>query len=102
MKSEGHSRADEKAELFKILSNNVRLCILTNLCKNGEKRVNELQQCTNSSQSFVSQQLVKLKYMGIISDRKEGTEVYYKLVDKDIEKIIRKTVLGDMSEGEKE
>lgn len=93
MKNESSSMIDEKAELFKILSNNVRLCILTNLCKNGEKKVNELQQCTNSSQSFVSQQLVKLKYMGIISDRKEGTEVYYKLVDKNIENTIKKIIL---------
>jgi DNA-binding transcriptional ArsR family regulator len=48
----------QMSEIFKILSNEVRLCILTNLCKNGEKRVNDLQTCANSSQSFVSQQLI--------------------------------------------
>ncbi len=89
------SVTDKKAQLFRILSNNVRLCILTNLCKNGEKRVNEMQQCTKSSQSFVSQQLIKLKNMGIIVSRKEGNEVYYKLINKDIEKIIRKFMLEE-------
>jgi ArsR family transcriptional regulator len=90
-----HNVMNEKAELFKILSNNVRLCILTNLCKNGEKRVNELQQCANASQSFVSQQLMKLKYMGIITDRKDGVEVYYKICDEKIKKIIEKNMLGE-------
>jgi len=86
---------DEKAELFKVLSNNVRLCILTNLCKNGEKRVNELQQCANSSQSFVSQQLMKLKYMGIITDRKDGAQVYYKISDERVQNIIKKIILEE-------
>lgn len=86
---------EKKAELFKILSNNVRLCILTNLCKNGEKRVSDLQLCANASQSFVSQQLIKLKYMGIICDRKEGVEVYYKICDQSIKDIIEKVVIGD-------
>jgi len=95
MEKLNHDITDEKAELFKILSNNVRLCILTNLCKNGEKRVNELQQCANSSQSFVSQQLMKLKYMGIISDRKDGVEVYYKICDERIKNIIKTIVLEE-------
>ncbi len=90
-----HNITEEKAELFKILSNNVRLCILTNLCRNGEKRVNELQQCANASQSFVSQQLMKLKYMGIITDRKDGVEVYYKICDNKVKDIIEKIVLEE-------
>jgi len=95
MEKVNHDITDEKAELFKILSNNVRLCILTNLCKNGEKRVNELQLCANSSQSFVSQQLMKLKYMGIITDRKEGVEVYYKICNEKVRNIIEKIVLEE-------
>ncbi|MDD2377109.1 MAG: metalloregulator ArsR/SmtB family transcription factor [Clostridia bacterium] len=93
MEKINHDIINEKAKLFKILSNNVRLCILTNLCKDGEKRVNELQQCSNSSQSFVSQQLMKLKYMGIINDRKDGTQVYYKICDEKIKNIIKKILL---------
>ncbi len=95
MEENYHNVTNEKAELFKILSNNVRLCILTNLCKNGEKRVTELQQCANTSQSFVSQQLIKLKHMGIITDRKDGVEVYYKICDKKIKDIISKVVLDE-------
>ena len=95
MEKGDREKMDEKAELFKVLSNNVRLCILTNLCKNGEKRVNELQQCANSSQSFVSQQLMKLKYMGIITDRKDGAQVYYKISDEKVQNIIKKIILEE-------
>lgn len=83
----------QMSEIFKVLSNDVRLCILTNLCKNGEKRVNDLQICANSSQSFVSQQLSKLKSMGIISANKVGNEVYYSIVNKEIKDIIEKLEL---------
>lgn len=95
MEEVNHCVINEKVELFKILSNNVRLCILTNLCKNGEKRVSDLQQCANSSQSFVSQQLMKLKYMGIITDRKDGVEVYYKICDERVKDIINKIILEE-------
>ena len=46
----------EMSNIFKILSNEVRLCILVNLCNNEEKRVTDLQCCSNSSQrnSFVT------------------------------------------------
>lgn len=77
------------SEIFKLLSNESRLCILSNLCLNGEKKVSELQTCAGSSQSFVSQQLSKLKAMGIVKDRKEGQEVYYCLVNKDVCDIIK-------------
>lgn len=95
MEEINHCTINEKVELFKILSNNVRLCILTNLCKNGEKRVSDLQICANASQSFVSQQLMKLKYMGIIIDRKDGVEVYYKICDERIKAIIERIVLEE-------
>lgn len=58
------------SSLFDILSNEVRLCVLSNLYFNGEKNVTELQACSDSSQSNVSQQLSKLKALGIIESRK--------------------------------
>lgn len=95
MEEINHSELENKAELFKVLSNNVRLCILTNLCKNGEKRVSDLQRCSLASQSFVSQQLMKLKYMGIITDRKDGVEVYYTICDDKVKDVIQKIILEE-------
>ncbi|MEG2646077.1 MAG: metalloregulator ArsR/SmtB family transcription factor [Clostridia bacterium] len=85
----------EMSEIFKILSNDVRLCILTNLCLNGEKKVGELQLCTKSSQSFVSQQLSKLKSLGIIDSRKSGVEVFYFLNNKKISNVIKLLNIGN-------
>lgn len=80
----------EIASIFDILSNEVRLCIILDLYYFGEKKVGELQDCTNSSQSFVSQQLSKLKLLGIINSKKSGNEVYYSLNDGKIKDIITK------------
>lgn len=80
----------EMSNIFKILSNEVRLCILVNLCGGEEKRVTELQCCSNSSQSFVSQQLSKLRDLGIVSSHKKGVETYYCIKDKNICDIIKK------------
>jgi ArsR family transcriptional regulator len=82
------------SEIFKLLSNESRLCILTNLCLNGEKKVSELQICSGSSQSFVSQQLAKLKAMGVVEDKKIGKEVYYCLIDKEVCNIIKSLNFG--------
>lgn len=78
----------ETSEIFKLLSNEVRLCIVVNLHLNGEKKVNELKDCSGASQSFVSQQLAKLKSAGIIKSRKEGQQVYYSLSNEQVSNII--------------
>lgn len=79
----------ELATIFDILSNEVRLCILINLYKNHKKNVGSLQVCANVSQSVVSQQLAKLKSMGIITSTKVGNEVFYSISDKEIISIIK-------------
>jgi ArsR family transcriptional regulator len=79
----------ELADIFDILSNEVRLCILASLCKFKEKNVGGLQECARKSQSVVSQQLSKLKSLGIITSRKVANEVYYSIANKDIEAIIK-------------
>ena len=78
----------KNAEIMKMLSNPVRLCILTNLIKNGRKNVSELIVCSNVTQSLVSQQLSKLRLAGIIVSEKIGNEVYYEIKDEKIIKII--------------
>ncbi len=77
------------SEIFKILSNPVRLCILTNLVMNKSRNVSELVMCSNVSQSLVSQQLAKLRLSGIISSKKVGNEVYYEIKDEKIIEIIK-------------
>lgn len=85
----------EYASIFDVLSNEVRLCILVNLCRNHEKNVGSLQSCAKVSQSVVSQQLAKLKIMGIITSTKVGNEVFYSIVNKEIIDIINNLKIGE-------
>jgi ArsR family transcriptional regulator len=88
----------ELSSTFDILSNEVRLCILINLYKNKEKNVSDLQACAKSSQSSVSQQLSKMKALGIITSRKVGNEVYYSISNEKMKAIIKKLEIGECNE----
>lgn len=73
---------------MKAISHPVRLCIVRRLLKEGEKNVTEMQNCLDAPQSTVSQHLSRLKAAGIIEGKREGTEVYYKVINGDVEKVI--------------
>lgn len=70
---------DKKAEVFKALSNPVRLDII-DLLTDGEKCVCEVHESLKKyEQPYISKCLQKLKSAGLIKDRKEGSNVYYSL-----------------------
>ncbi|MFA6865979.1 MAG: metalloregulator ArsR/SmtB family transcription factor [Clostridia bacterium] len=83
-------------ELFKVLGNEKRLCILINLCLHGEQTVGDLAKCANGAQSYVSQQLGKLRDQKIVASRKEGLQIYYKIIDENVKDIITKTGLNNI------
>jgi len=69
-----------QAELCKSLSNPKRLHIIQEL-RGGEKTVSELSEVLGLKQSNTSQHIAILRRIGITSPRKEGSTVYYKLVN---------------------
>jgi ArsR family transcriptional regulator len=69
-----------KAELFKALGHPTRIRILERL-RSGEQTVSELQADLNVDLSSVSQQLAVLRNRNLIIGRKQGTSVYYRVVD---------------------
>lgn len=69
----------KKAEIFKALSNPVRLDII-DLLLDGEKCVCEIQEKLQEyEQPHISKSLAKLKSVGLIKDCKKGANVYYSL-----------------------
>lgn len=70
----------ERASLLKVLAHPVRLQILDELRGDAEC-VCHLSALLNKPQPYVSQQLALLRTAGLIEDEKEGTNVYYRLVD---------------------
>jgi DNA-binding transcriptional ArsR family regulator len=67
-----------KAEIFKALGHPIRLRIVE-LVADGEKTVTELVEAMGAEPSNTSRHLAVLKRVGIVSDRKEGLNVYYRL-----------------------
>jgi len=70
---------DEKSRILKALAHPSRLIMIDALTK-GELCVCELRELVGSDISTVSKHLLVLKNAGIVTDRKEGLNVYYKLI----------------------
>ncbi len=77
-----------RLKLFKALSDETRLKILEFLL-DGEKCVCEIVPHVKRTQSTVSIQMAKLKAAGIVSSRRDGKSVYYKISNKKITEILK-------------
>ena len=76
-----------KAELFKALSHPTRIRILEFLCQ-GEMSVSRLQARLGAEGSTVSQQLAILRMKNLVDTRREGTAIYYRLRDPQINDLL--------------
>jgi len=68
------------AGLFQILSHPTRLQIL-DILRGGEECVCHIQAVLGKRQAYVSQQLMVLRDAGLVADRKDGLNVFYRLTD---------------------
>jgi DNA-binding transcriptional ArsR family regulator len=82
-----HPLPDDLAELiarrFRMLGEPTRIKLLDRL-REGEATVNELSEELGASQQNVSKHLAMLAEVGILGRRKEGTFVYYRIVDEGV------------------
>lgn len=78
----------EKAEIFKVLSDSNRLQIV-DMLSCGEMCVCKILERFDITQPTLSHHLKVLSDNGIITSRKEANWIHYKLNDKKIEEIIR-------------
>ncbi|MBZ6527533.1 helix-turn-helix transcriptional regulator [Aerococcaceae bacterium DSM 111021] len=78
----------ENAILLKSISHPVRLSLVKLLSDCEEMCVSGIQNTLNLPQTTVSQQLMKLKQVNAVSTRRDGTKIYYKLIDHRIKKIV--------------
>ena len=72
--------AQEAANFLKAISHEGRLLILCHLSA-GEKSVTELEDLISARQAAVSQQLARLRLEGLVTPRREGKTIYYRLTD---------------------
>ena len=64
----------------KAISHEGRLMILCHLVS-GEKSVTELEELLSARQAAVSQQLSRLRLEGLVTPRRDGKAIYYRLAD---------------------
>jgi DNA-binding transcriptional ArsR family regulator len=70
------------ASVFKVLANDTRLRLLHALVRADELCVTELATAVGMKPQAVSNQLQRLSDLGILASRRDGTSVYYRLVDR--------------------
>jgi DNA-binding transcriptional ArsR family regulator len=71
---------ESAAEIFRVMSAPMRLKIISCLC-NGEKNVSQLLEEIQTTQPNMSQHLNTLYRAGVIGRRREGVQVFYRLVN---------------------
>lgn len=81
------AQARRASELMKALSHETRLLILC-LLTEKEMSVSELEEIIGLSQAAVSQQLARLRLEKLVSTRREGRQIYYQIVDKEVNTIV--------------
>ncbi|MFY7856649.1 MAG: ArsR/SmtB family transcription factor [Rubrivivax sp.] len=66
------------AELFRLLSTPMRLKIISALCQ-GEKNVSQLLEEIETTQPNMSQHLATLYRAGVLTRRRDATQMYYRI-----------------------
>lgn len=92
------------AAVFKVLSNDTRLRLLHALVRAPELRVTELAELIGMKPQAVSNQLLRLADLGIIESRREGTNIYYRLIDLCVRSLLDQglCLMEEVSEGRRQ
>lgn len=81
------SKVGEASAFLKKLSNPDRLLVACALVE-GERSVRQLEDMLGIRQPGLSQQIAELREAGLITGRKEGKQVFYRLADPRVESFI--------------
>ena len=79
---------EKAAEIFRVMSAPMRLRIISALC-NGEKNVGELLAEINTTQPNMSQHLNTLYQAGVLGKRRDGVQIYYRIVNERVVSLCR-------------
>ncbi|MFZ2411651.1 MAG: metalloregulator ArsR/SmtB family transcription factor [Candidatus Methanoperedens sp.] len=91
------------AEICKVFTSPKRLEII-NILRDGEKTVNELAEQAGVPQANISQHLTVLRQNNVVTTRREGANIYYKIANPKILQacdLMREVLLEKLEENEK-
>lgn len=81
-------KAAEAAALLKVLANEQRLLVLCHLVSDRELAVGALGDRLDLSQSALSQHLARLREQGLVTFRRDGQSLYYRVADPKAEQLL--------------
>jgi ArsR family transcriptional regulator len=86
------------AEVFRVMSAPMRLKIISCLC-DGEKNVSYLLSKIDTTQPNMSQHLTTLYQAGVLGKRRDGVQIYYRIIDERISLMCRTVCTQIATEG---
>ncbi|MFZ0838765.1 MAG: metalloregulator ArsR/SmtB family transcription factor [Xanthobacteraceae bacterium] len=81
-------RAVAVAQILETLANARRLVVLCKLVEWGEATVGSLAEASGLSQSALSQHLAKMRQAELLTYRRDGQTLWYRIADPRIEQLI--------------
>lgn len=88
---------EKAAEVFRVMSAPMRLRIISALC-NGEKNVGELLSEIDTTQPNMSQHLNTLYQSGVLGKRRDGVQIYYRIINDKVVSLCRAVCVQIASE----
>ncbi len=82
------NKASEVATLLKAIGNEKRLIILCQLADREEVSVGALAQTVGLGQSALSQHLAKMRDEGIVTTRRQGQTIWYRIADARVKELM--------------
>ena len=82
------AQRDRSAAVARALSDPKRLCVLELLADGGERSVGDLSRCVGCQVPNMSQHLAVLRTAGIVTSRREGSTVLYRIADSSILELV--------------
>jgi DNA-binding transcriptional ArsR family regulator len=79
-----------QAKIFKALTHPVRLAIL-NILRSGEECVCHMEAALGYRQAYISQHLMLLREAGLIQDRRDGWNIFYRVTKPEVFDLIDAT-----------
>jgi DNA-binding transcriptional ArsR family regulator len=78
---------ESQSDLMKALSHSTRLAIL-DILRDGEQCVCHMEATLGLRQAYISQQLMILKQAGLLEARRDGLNLYYRVIKPDVFNIL--------------
>ena len=78
---------DPQVQVFKVLTHPARLAILE-ILRDGEHCVCHMETYLGLRQAYISQQLAVLRDAGLVQDRRDGWNIFYRVADERIYEVL--------------